>query len=200
MWDLPDLATSGGGAQEGRRLHRQRLAAVGGLHRQLRQPLRPRLQLPEQRGEREPDRLARLRRPHRLHRRSGFRLLGRPVRAVQLAAVTAPTYGSVGLESGRNLLIGCPTTSSTSPWRATSAWAAAASSSSGWTCSTRSTRSSTTGATRRSTGRRRLGAEPAVPFRTARSTRRACCRNAGFGAANGAPTMRNFQAMIRFQF
>ena len=66
--------------------------------------LRPELQLPEQRRQREPDRLARLRRAHRLRRRSGQRLLGRPVqRSSTSTSVTGPTYNSVGLESGRNM-------------------------------------------------------------------------------------------------
>ena len=46
-------------------------------------------------------------------------------------AVTGPTYEhQLGLESGRNVLRAAPITRSTSPSRATSAWAGAASSSS----------------------------------------------------------------------
>ncbi len=55
-----------------RRSHHQRLAALGALHGRIRQPLRSRLQLPEQRRQREPDGLARLPGPHRLHGQSGL--------------------------------------------------------------------------------------------------------------------------------
>ncbi len=81
--------------------------------------------------------------------RSGWRLLGQPVRAVQhrgrhWADATTASAWSRAATSCRT----APTRRSTSPWRAPSAWAAAASSSSASTRSTRSTsRSSTTGST-----------------------------------------------------
>ena len=93
---------------ESRRRGRQRLAALRALQPHVRQPVRSGLQLQHRRWRGEPDRLARLRRPHRLQRRDRRRLLEQPVQAVRHLRVAGPTYGSVGLESGRNVLIGCP--------------------------------------------------------------------------------------------
>ena len=105
VWDLPNVNSLGAvvGA------HPQRLAARRRADGRFGCDLRPELQLQRQRRQREPDRLAGLRRPHRLHRRSGQRLLGQPVRAVQHRRRSrGPTYNSVGLESGRNIMRGCP--------------------------------------------------------------------------------------------
>ena len=76
--------------------------------------------LPDRRRQREHHRLAELRRPRGDHRRSGQRLLGRPVPAVQHRRCSGPAVGSVGLESGQNYLIGCADTAGTSRSRATS--------------------------------------------------------------------------------
>ncbi len=66
-----------------RRVHPERLADCRRAHGRFRYDLRSELHLPEQRGQREPDRLAELRREDRLRRRSGQRLFRQPVRAVQ---------------------------------------------------------------------------------------------------------------------
>ena len=64
--------------------------------------------LPGQRREREPDRIAGLRRADRLHRAiRAAAARATSTRSSTRAAVTGPTYGSVGLESGRNILRGC---------------------------------------------------------------------------------------------
>jgi hypothetical protein len=120
-----------------------------------------------------------------------------------VASVTAPTTGSVGLESSRNLLIGCPN----------------------------KTVDLSLARTIRLGGSRQLQfrVDAFNAFNTviynARSTTvqyetptnltirnpqylangqlnpdRLTPRNAGFGAATGADNLRNFQAMIRFQF
>ena len=58
----------------------------------------------------EPHGISGLRRAGGLHRRSGQRLLGRPVPAVRRAAWSGGrSYNSVGLESGRNILRDCAT-------------------------------------------------------------------------------------------
>ena len=49
---------------------------------------------------------------------------GNQYKQFDTSMVAGPTYNSVGLESGRNHLIGCPTTGRTSPSRAISASAA----------------------------------------------------------------------------
>ena len=107
VWDLPDLK-SGEPALRGARPDRQRLAAVGHLDREHQRALPDRLQLPERRRQREPDRLARLRRA-RPHRRRSRRRLQRRSRYRQFntAAFQGPLVGSVGLESGNDYLNGC---------------------------------------------------------------------------------------------
>jgi hypothetical protein len=120
-----------------------------------------------------------------------------------VSAVTAPTSGSVGLESGRNLLIGCPT---------------------------RTVDLSLSRSVRLGGGREvRFQIDAFNAFNTvvitARNTTvqyetptnltirnpqymsdgslnpaRLTPRNSGFGAATGAAAMRNLQAQIRFQF
>ena len=59
VWDMPDLHAEST-AHEGPRLHRQRLAALRRLERPDRRGVLDRLLLPEQRRQREPDRVARL--------------------------------------------------------------------------------------------------------------------------------------------
>ena len=164
------------------------------------------LQLPDQRREREPDGLAGLRRPDRLRRRSRCRLLRRPVpRSSTSRAVTAPSYGSVGLESGRNLMIQC---AEQDPRPLPGAHDPPGRQPPAPVPSRRvqrvQHRRSTTAATPRiilTTPTNLTVRERAVHCRTARSPpNRLLPRNAGFGAATGAQNMRNFQAMIRFQF
>ena len=64
VWDLPDMSSGTSAAVEGARGGRQRLAAVGRLHRRLRRAVRRDLLVSDQRREREPDRLAELPRAH----------------------------------------------------------------------------------------------------------------------------------------
>ena len=158
VWDMPDMSTSGAGAAKktvGYIVNDWQLS--GDLHRQLRQPVRPRLQLPEQRREPEPDRLAGLTAPG--SSTSAIRVpAARTTSTAQfnVAAVTAPTYWQRRPRIGSQHPDRVPEQDrSTSPWRARSAWAAAASSSSASTRSTRSTPSSTTVAAPRSTTRPR---------------------------------------------
>ena len=61
-----------------------------------------------QRRQRQSDRIARLRRAHRLCRRSRQRLSDDQYAQFNVSSVTGPTYNSLGIESGRNLLRGCP--------------------------------------------------------------------------------------------
>ena len=206
VWDLPDLATTGSGAAKktvGYILNDWQLSGV--LTAQLRPPVRPELQLQEQRREPEPHRLAGLRRPDHLHGRSGLRLLGQPVRAVQRGG-------------GDRSDVRQPRASS----RAATSWRL------------RRTRRLTSRSLRNDPGGRQPSA-PVPPRRvqrvqrrrhqraehdasptTTRSDRvvqnpqyhadgslnpaRLTPRNAGFGAATGAQNMRNLQAQIRFQF
>ena len=96
-------------------------------------------------GEREPDRLARLRRTDRLHRRPGQRLFGRSVpcsstpRRSPVPHTAASVWSRDATSCGR-----ARTRSSTSRCRVTFASGPAARWSSGSTCSTRSIRSSST--------------------------------------------------------
>ncbi len=140
VWDLPDLRFGAGASRL--------LAAVvndwqlaGIFTASSGSRYYGRLQLSEQRREREPDRLARLRgaRPH--PRRSGERLLGQPVRPVQRRRVRRTAAGQrqhgIGPQlSDRLSRQDC----STSRCRGASGWAATGRRRSGSTCSTRSTR------------------------------------------------------------
>ena len=124
-------------------------------------------------------------------------------RQFNVTAVTAPTYGSVGLESGRNIMIGCPNKildvslartirlggSRQLQFRIDAFNAlntviyTGRSSTINWETPTNLTvRNSQT-----------------LPDGSLNPAR-LLPRNAGFGAANAAATMRNFQGMIRFQF
>jgi hypothetical protein len=124
-------------------------------------------------------------------------------RQFNVTAVTAPTYGSVGLESGRNIMIGCPNRvidislartirlggSRQLQFRIDAFNAlntviyTGRSSTINWETPTNLT-------VRNSQTLPDGSLDPA----------RLLPRNAGFGAANGAAAMRNFQGMIRFQF
>ena len=124
-------------------------------------------------------------------------------RQFNVTAVTAPTYGSVGLESGRNIMIGCPNK----------------------IVDLALARTIRLGGSRQLqfridafnafntviyTGRNSTINWETPTNLTVRNSQtlpdgslnpaRLLPRNAGFGAANAAATMRNFQGMIRFQF
>ena len=107
VWDLPDLHERAAGAA-GDRPGRQRLAALRHLDGVDRQRLHRRLQLPERRRQREPDRLARLRRarPHRRRSRAAA-AAAISTGSSTPAAFQGPLVGSVGLESGNDYLRGC---------------------------------------------------------------------------------------------
>ena len=133
----------------------------------------------------------------------GIGLLDNQYAQFNTAAVTGPTYGSVGLESGRNILVGCPDQ----------------------TVDLALARNIRVGGGRQlqfrldvfnafntvinndrntnvpTAARRTRRSSTRSTWRTARSIRRGCTpRNAGFGAATGAQPMRNMQLSIRFQF
>ena len=124
-------------------------------------------------------------------------------RQFNVTAVTAPTYGSVGLESGRNIMIGCPNK----------------------VIDLSLARTIRLGGSRQLqfridafnafntviyTGRSTTINWETPTNLTVRNSQtlpdgslnpaRLLPRNAGFGAANAAGPMRNFQGMIRFQF
>ena len=130
----------------------QRLAALGHLVGRRRdratgvQRLHRRLQLPERRRQREPDRLARLRRarPHR--RRSRQRLQQRP-RTGSSTRRRSRARSSAASASSRATTTCTAASRARSTWRsrATSGSAAAGTSSCASTCSTRRTRRSITG-------------------------------------------------------
>ena len=102
VWDLPDLRQRP--RAEDDRLRDQRLAVLRDLDRVDGRGVHGGLQLPERRRQRQPDRLARLRRPRAHRRRSGRGLQQRHVPAVQHVGVPGPLVGSVGLESGNSYL------------------------------------------------------------------------------------------------
>ena len=190
-------------APSGRRPHRQRLAAVGRLHRQLRQPVRPRRSASRATAATanltgSPDYGARI------------VYVGDPGSGCSTTSTRSSTgvdrrrrpTGSVGLESGRNILIGCPNklidislvAQHPPRWRPRAAVPGG--------CVQRVQHghlqrpSDADPVTRPD---RPDGAQSAVQRgRLAQRTRAAKPRNAGFGAANGRPDLRNFQAMVRF--
>ena len=108
VWDLPDIQSSQP-ALQGARAHRQRLAA---LERSgpasTGAPYTVELQLPERRRQREPDRVARLRRRASASSAIPARAAAAiPYRQFNTAAFQGPLVGSVGLESGNDYLNGC---------------------------------------------------------------------------------------------
>ncbi len=146
---MPDLNTSGSRRrQEDGRLHRQRLADLGRPDGQLRHRYDLGYSYQSNGASRNltgsPDYGARI----VYVGDPGGGCSDNQYAQFNVAPSTGPGYGSVGLESGRNLCRTAPTRRSTSPWRAPSAWAAAVSCSSGLTRSTRSTSRSSTGARR----------------------------------------------------
>ncbi len=91
-------------AGEGHRRGHQRLAGLGPVHRRLRQPLRPGLQLPERHRRTEnltgsPDYGARI----VYNGDTGKGCSSNQFTQFNTAGVPGPTYNSVGLESGRNV-------------------------------------------------------------------------------------------------
>ena len=146
-----------------------------------------------QRVEQEPDGLARLRRAHRLRWAiPGSGCSDNQYAQFNTAAVTGPDLRQRGPRVGTQHPARLRRTRrSTSRSRATSAWAARVSCSSGWTCSTRSTRSSSTA------GRRTIQFNSPTDL-TIRNSQfladgsvdpaRLTPNNAGFGAATGAQT------------
>ena len=92
----------------GGRLRRQRLAAVRDLDGvDGRRVHRERRQLPERRRQREPHRVARLRRAHPHRRRSGRGLQQRHLPPVQHGGVPGAGRAQRRLESGNDYLRGC---------------------------------------------------------------------------------------------
>ena len=81
LWQLPEIKSTDG-VKRALGLDPQRLAAVGRLDGRDRNAVHRRVHLPERRRQREPDRLAGLRRAHPHRRRSRRRLQQQPVRAV----------------------------------------------------------------------------------------------------------------------
>ena len=139
VWELPGISTDSVDV-EGCRRHHQRLAALGRLHRHVRHDVRFDLLVQRERRQRQPDGLAELRGAHQDGRRSGQRLLGQSVRAVQhrgvcRADLQQPGPG-IGFEPPRPA---ASRRSRTCRSPATFVWAAAGSSSCASTCSTRST-------------------------------------------------------------
>ncbi len=107
LWQLPDHARATSGAGAGAGLDRQRLAAVGRLDGRDGHAVRRRVQLPERRRQREPDRLAGLRRAHPDRRRSRRRVQQQPVRAVQRRGVPGPAGRQHGAGIVQQLSEGC---------------------------------------------------------------------------------------------
>ena len=189
--------------QAGGRPHRQRLAAVGDLHRQLRQPVRPRPQLHDRRREREHDGLANWGARTIIVGDPGSGCSDDQYRQFNVSAVAAPSYGSVGLESGRNYMIGCANKildlslartirlggSRQLQFRVDAFNALNTviynnrNASINWQTPTNLT----------------VNNSQTLPDGSL-APNRLLPRNAGFGAATGAENMRSFQGMIRFQF
>ena len=210
VWDLPDLHAPGRGAARARPGH-QRLAVVGRLDRVDGQSVHGRLQLPERRRQREPDRISGLRRAHPHRRRSRA-----PAAADDLYRQfnTAAFQGrwSAASDSSR-----ATTTSaaalrrrSTCRSRGTSGCPAAGPSSSAPTCSTPPTAPASPAGTRRCSSTRPRTRSPtssrcSIPVTGllndgvnltstgAVSPNRSQPKNAGFGVANGYQAPRNVQ-------
>ena len=175
VWDMPDVSTAGGGGRRSSATISTTGSSPACFTGQLRRPLQPGLQLPEQ-------------------RRATVNLTGSPDYGARIiyigdpgagcsdnqygqfnsASVTGPTYGSVGLESGRNITDRLPDKRTRPlPCAHHPPGRRAVSSSSASTRSTRSTARHQRGAAPRSTTTARPTRHPqlAVPRRTARSTR-----------------------------
>ena len=205
VWDLPDLQ----GAERraaGRRLRRQRLAAVGHLDGRHRRRLHGRLQLPERRRQREPHRLARLRRAHPRRGRSRRRLQQRRLPAVQHGGVPGPAGRTASVSNRATATCsGCFSERARSGDRsATSGSAAAGRSSCASTCSTPRTRRSSPAATRRCslTSPTDPVTPQNLPFDASGHliATRSLPKNAGFGVANNYQAPRSVQVQIRFRF
>jgi hypothetical protein len=117
--------------------------------------------------------------------------------------ITGPTYGSVGMESGRNILIGCPSnTIDLSLARTIRLGGArelrfqvdAFNAFNIVNINSRNTTINYTSPTDLTILNSQYNADGTIP------TNRLVPRNAGFGAANGAEALRSFQAAIRFSF
>ena len=124
-------------------------------------------------------------------------------RQFNVTAVTAPTYGSVGLESGRNIMIGCPNkvfdislarTIRLGGSRQLQFRVDAFNAFNTVIYTGRSTTINYETPTNLSVRNSQTLPDGSI------NPARVLPRNAGFGAATGAGAMRNFQAMIRFQF
>ena len=124
-------------------------------------------------------------------------------RQFNVTAVTAPTYGSVGLESGRNILIGCPNkiidislarTIRLGGSRQLQFRIDAFNAFNTVIYNGRNTNINWETPTNLSIRNSQTLPDGSL------DPARLLPRNAGFGAATGAETMRNFQGMIRFQF
>ena len=124
-------------------------------------------------------------------------------RQFNVTAVTAPTYGSVGLESGRNIMIGCPNkvidislarTIRLGGGRQLQFRVDAFNAFNTVIYTNRSTTINWETPTNLSVRNSQTLPDGSL------NPARLLPRNAGFGAATAADTMRNFQAMIRFQF
>jgi hypothetical protein len=120
-----------------------------------------------------------------------------------VTAVTAPSYGSVGLESGRNLLIGCPSNVIDLSLARTIRLGGArelrfqVDAFNAFNVVNYTNRNSTinyTSPTNLTVNNAQYNADGTL------NQNRLLPRNAGFGAATNAGDMRNFQAMIRFSF
>jgi hypothetical protein len=116
---------------------------------------------------------------------------------------TPPTYGSVGLESGRNILIGCPSnvidlslarTIRLGGARELRFQVDAFNAFNIVNINGRNTTINYTSPTDLTILNSQYNADGTIP------SNRLLPRNAGFGAATGAEALRSFQAMIRFSF
>jgi hypothetical protein len=117
--------------------------------------------------------------------------------------ITAPTYGSVGLESGRNILIGCPSNVidvslarniRLGGGRELRFAVDAFNAFNIVNITGRNTTINYQSPTNLTILNNQFNADGTIP------ANRLLPRNAGFGAANNAGALRNFQAMIRFSF
>ena len=117
--------------------------------------------------------------------------------------ITAPSYGSVGLESGRNILIGCPSNVidvslarniRLGGGRELRFQIDGFNAFNIVNITGRNTTVNYASPTDLTILNSQFNADGTIP------SNRLLPRNAGFGAANGASDLRNFQAMIRFSF
>ena len=132
-------------------------------------------------------------------------MIGRLKRAIsaQAGVTTPPTYGSVGLESGRNILIGCPSnvidlslarTIRLGGARELRFQVDAFNAFNKVNYTARNTTINYTSPTNLTILNSQYNADGTI------ASNRLLPRNAGFGAATNAEALRNFQAMIRFSF